>query len=200
MNLLILCSIVSCCFFIDMCCAEVINFIVCSRFTCNHLIFIYLVASLSTFLFDSFGAPLPLGNASLFSNVLFTVFDPLPPPFPTSKMMDFLLKFYDKIKKTSNRIANPQPKLQTNPPRIANKQNYEQMGVSHRCHLNLQTDQMPTNCSFQAHLDSVQKSVIFPICATKLAQRRNITEFGPVFSEHWTRRACGHRKDGTCVV
>ena len=31
---------------------------------------------------------------------------------------------------TSNRIANTQAKLRTTPPRIANKQNYEQTGVS----------------------------------------------------------------------
>ena len=34
------------------------------------------------------------------------------------------------MKRTSNRIANTQPKLRTNPPKIANKQNYEQTGVS----------------------------------------------------------------------
>ena len=42
-------------------------------------------------------------------------------------MRDFLLNFY---KEASNRIANTQPKLQTNPPKIANKQNYEQTNVS----------------------------------------------------------------------
>ena len=35
-----------------------------------------------------------LGNASLFTKILFTVFAPLDPPLPTSKMMDFLLIFY----------------------------------------------------------------------------------------------------------
>ena len=36
-----------------------------------------------------------LGNASLFTKCLFTIFAPLkPPPLPTSKMMDFLLNFY----------------------------------------------------------------------------------------------------------
>ena len=37
----------------------------------------------------------PLGSASLFTKLLFTIFAPLtPPPFPTSKRRDFLLIFY----------------------------------------------------------------------------------------------------------
>ena len=72
-----------------------------------------------------------LGNASLFTKFLFTIFVPLnPPPFPTSKMEDFLLNFY---KRTSSRIANTQPKSRTNPPKIANKQNYEQTGIPEHC-------------------------------------------------------------------
>ena len=35
-----------------------------------------------------------LGTASLFTKFLFTIFLPLDPPLPTSKMMDFLLNFY----------------------------------------------------------------------------------------------------------
>ena len=70
-----------------------------------------------------------LGNASLFTKSLFTIFGNKPPPLPTRKMRDFLL---NSIRRTSNRIANTQPKLRTNPPKIVNKQNYEQMGVSEK--------------------------------------------------------------------
>ena len=37
-----------------------------------------------------------VGNASLFTKCLFTIFVPLkpPPPLPTSKVMDFLVNFY----------------------------------------------------------------------------------------------------------
>ena len=43
-----------------------------------------------------FGVYSLVGNASLFTKFLFTIFGPLdpPPPLPTSKMMDFLLNFY----------------------------------------------------------------------------------------------------------
>ena len=50
-----------------------------------------------------------------------------PPPSQNSKVMHFLLNFF---RRPSNRIANTQPKLQTNSLKIANKQNYEQTGVS----------------------------------------------------------------------
>ena len=35
-----------------------------------------------------------IGNASLFKKCLFTIFAPIKPPLPTSKVMDFLLHFY----------------------------------------------------------------------------------------------------------
>ena len=51
-----------------------------------------------------------IGNASLFTKVLFTIFVPLDPPLPTSKVMDFLLNFYYKNFKQncehSAKIAN----------------------------------------------------------------------------------------------
>ena len=97
----------------------------------------------NTLIFESinfqaiFMAPLPrkmpekclkLGNASLFTKFLFTIFAPLkPPPSQPAKWGIFS---WISIKRTSNRIANTQPKLRTNPPKIANKQNYEQTGVS----------------------------------------------------------------------
>ena len=52
---------------------------------------------------------------------------PLNPPSQPAK---WWISSSIAIKKTSNRIANTLPKLRTNPPKIANKQNYEQTGVS----------------------------------------------------------------------
>ena len=69
------------------------------------------------------------GNASLFTKLLFTIFVPLDPPLPTSKMMDFLLNFYYKGQTELRTLSQ---KLRTNPPKIANKQNYEQTGVSEK--------------------------------------------------------------------
>ena len=73
-----------------------------------------------------------LGNASLFTKCLLTIFVPLkglnPPPLPTSKVMDFLLNFHQKGLK---QIANTQPKLRINPPK--KKQNCEQTGVPENC-------------------------------------------------------------------
>ena len=40
-----------------------------------------------------FQRPEKLGNASLFTKLLFTIFVPLDPPLPTSKVMEFLLNF-----------------------------------------------------------------------------------------------------------
>ena len=68
-----------------------------------------------------------LGNASLFTKVLFTIFAPVNPPSQPAK---WWISSWISIKRTSNRIANTQPKLRTNPPKIANKQNCEQTGVS----------------------------------------------------------------------
>ena len=65
-----------------------------------------------------------IGNASLF-----TIFAPITPPSQPAK---WGISSWISIKRTSNRIANSQPKLRTNPPKIANKQNYEQTGVSDR--------------------------------------------------------------------
>ena len=46
----------------------------------------------------------------MFTNVLFTIFAPLNPPLPTSKVMDFLLNFHEKDLKQncehSAKIAN----------------------------------------------------------------------------------------------
>ena len=53
-----------------------------------------------------------------------------PHPPPPCKPAKCWISSWISIKKTSNRIANTQPKLRTNPPKIANKQNYEQTGVS----------------------------------------------------------------------
>ena len=52
-----------------------------------------------------------------------------PPPSQPAK---WWISSWISIKRASNRIANTQPKLWTNPPKIANKnkQNYEQTGVS----------------------------------------------------------------------
>ena len=64
-----------------------------------------------------------LGNANLFTTFLFTILVPLySPPFPISKVMDFLLNLYFR---TSNRLASTQnygqtlPKVRTN--RIMNR-------------------------------------------------------------------------------
>ena len=53
---------------------------------------------------------------------------PLPPPLPSQQSDGFPLEFCSE--RTSNRIANTQPKLRTNPLKIANKQSYEQTGAS----------------------------------------------------------------------
>ena len=71
-----------------------------------------------------------LGNARLFATFLFTTFVPLTPPSQPAK---WWISSWISIKRTSNRIANTQPKLRPNPPKVANKQNYEQTGVS-ECH------------------------------------------------------------------
>ena len=55
---------------------------------------------------------------------------PWPPPSQPAK---WWISSWISIKRTSNRIANTQPKLRTNCPKIANKQNYEQTGVSEFC-------------------------------------------------------------------
>ena len=69
-----------------------------------------------------------IGNARLFTKFLFTIFVPLAPP--PSQPAKWWISSWTSIKRTSNRIASTQPKLRTNPPKIANKQNYEQTGVS----------------------------------------------------------------------
>ena len=72
-----------------------------------------------------------LGNAYLFTKFLFTIFAPLNLSPPNQQSDGFPLEFLLKpLKGTSNRIANTQTKLRTNLPKIANKQNYEQTGVS----------------------------------------------------------------------
>ena len=64
----------------------------------------------------------------MFTKFLFTIFVPLnPPPCQTAKRW---ISSCFSIKRTSNGIANTQPRLRTNPPKIANKQNCEQTGVS----------------------------------------------------------------------
>ena len=72
-----------------------------------------------------------LGNASFFSqNVCSQFLCPLTPPSQPAK---WWISSWISIARTSNRIANTPPELRTNPPRIANKQNYEQTGVSEFC-------------------------------------------------------------------
>ena len=83
----------------------------------------------------AFGPLSQLGNASLFTKCLFTFFVPLKPPTSNQQSDGFPLEFLLKgpqtdIQRTSNRIANTQPKLRTNSPKIANKQSYEEAGVS----------------------------------------------------------------------
>ena len=56
------------------------------------------------------------------------IFVHIDPPPPNQQNEGFPLEFL--LRRASNRIANTQPKLRTNPPKIANKQNYEQTGVS----------------------------------------------------------------------
>ena len=79
-------------------------------------------------------APSKIGNASLFTKILFTIFVPINPPLPTRKMRD---SSCISIRRTSSRIANTQPQLRTDPPKIANKQNYEQTGVPEKTRANL---------------------------------------------------------------
>ena len=55
---------------------------------------------------------------------------PQPPPSQPTKWWIFC---WILRRRATNRIANTQPKLRTNPPKIANKQNYEQTGVSDNC-------------------------------------------------------------------
>ena len=69
-----------------------------------------------------------VGNASLFTKFLFAISVTLNPPPP--KTAKWWISSWISIKRPSNRIANTAPKLWTNPPKIANKQNYEQTGVS----------------------------------------------------------------------
>ena len=70
-----------------------------------------------------------IGNASSFTKFLFTIFAPVNPPPPPNQQNDgFPLEFL--LKGTSNRIASTQPKLRTDPPKITNKLDYEQTGVS----------------------------------------------------------------------
>ena len=68
-------------------------------------------------------SPIPVCSQNVCSQFLC----PLTPPSQPAKRW---ISFCFSIKRTSNRIANTQPKLRTNPPKIANKQNYEQTGVS----------------------------------------------------------------------
>ena len=75
--------------------------------------FIFMGARI--FLF--FSASQILGNASLFTKFLFTVFAPLTPP--PSQPAKWWISSWISIKRTSNRIANTQPKLQTNPPKLS---------------------------------------------------------------------------------
>ena len=51
-------------------------------------------------------------------------------PTPPSQPAKWRIYSWISIKRTSNRIANTQPELRTNPPEIVDKQNYEQRGVS----------------------------------------------------------------------
>ena len=74
--------------------------------------------------------PKGIGNASLLTKFVFTILVPLDTPLPNQQSDGFPLEF---LLKASNKIANNQPKLRTNPPKIrlrTNKQNYEQTGVS----------------------------------------------------------------------
>ena len=65
---------------------------------------------------------------NLFTEILFTIFVPTTPPPPNHQNERTPLEFL--LEGPSLRIANTQPKLRTNPPKTANKQNYEQTGVS----------------------------------------------------------------------
>ena len=70
-----------------------------------------------------------LGNASLFTTFWFTIFVPLEPPPPNQQNDGFPLEFLLKGPQTELRTLS-QNCEQTPPPKIANKQNYEQTGVS----------------------------------------------------------------------
>ena len=59
-----------------------------------------------------------LGNASLITKLLFTIFAPDNAPPPNQQSDGLPLEF---LLKDPNTIANTQPKLRTNPPKIANK-------------------------------------------------------------------------------
>ena len=66
--------------------------------------------------------PKLLGNASLFTKVLFTIFVPLnPPPLPTSKVLEFLLKGpQTELRTLSQNCEQTLPKLRKKN-RIVNK-------------------------------------------------------------------------------
>ena len=64
----------------------------------------------------------------MFTKCLFIISVPLDPPPPNQQSDGFPLDFL--FKGPQDGIANTQPKLRTNPPQIANKQNYEQTGAS----------------------------------------------------------------------
>ena len=75
-------------------------------------------------------------SASLFTKYSFTIFAPLNPPPPNQQSDGLPLEFLGKGPQTELRTLSP--KLRTNPPNIANKQNYKQTGVSDKFRLELQ--------------------------------------------------------------
>ena len=68
-----------------------------------------------------------LRSANLFTKFWFTISVLLNPPSQPLRWWNFS---WISIERASNRIANTQPKFWTNPAKIANKQNYEQTGIS----------------------------------------------------------------------
>ena len=54
-------------------------------------------------------------------------------PIPPSQPAKWGISSWNSTRRAANRIANTQPKLRTNPPKIAIKLNYEQTGVSEGC-------------------------------------------------------------------
>ena len=74
------------------------------------------------------GARIFLRNASLFKAFLFTFLVPLWPPHSKQHSDGIPVEF--ALEGPQKRIANCQPKLRTNSPKTANKQNYEQTGAS----------------------------------------------------------------------
>ena len=90
-----------------------------------------------------------IGNASLFTNFCSQFFAPLDPP--PSQPAKWWISSWFSIRRTSNSIANTQPKLRTNPPKIANKQNYEQTGVSEKKRFQSQSQPPQMICGCNRH-------------------------------------------------